>query len=48
MSFDPIYFLTPIIVMVFSFGIVYKLVKSIKVLMFSALAYFIAIVLKVA
>ncbi|AGJ62014.1 hypothetical protein [Saccharolobus islandicus] len=47
MSFDPIYFLTPIIVMVFSFGIVYKLVKSIKVLMFSALAYFIAIVLKV-
>ncbi|QXJ28597.1 hypothetical protein J5U23_01466 [Saccharolobus shibatae B12] len=47
MGFDPIYFLFPIIVMVLSFGIVYKLVKSVKVLMFSALAYYIAILLKV-
>ncbi|AKA74584.1 symporter [Saccharolobus solfataricus] len=47
MRLDPIYFLTPIIVMAFSFGFVYRLVKRVKVLVFSALAYFIAIILKI-
>ncbi|WP_238842115.1 hypothetical protein [Sulfolobus sp. E11-6] len=47
MSFDPIYFLTPIVVMILSFGVVYKLVNCVKVLVFSALGFFTAIILKV-